>query len=115
MSVIGQSNVFESPNFSPPDAESFLKELLEEMIQKNPMPQTLQDIINDTGEPADCYPFTKQAYDDFVSFHSLGGTTTSSNKPRELLNNLERAAQRAITLNKKLIDRRVLEEVLEGI
>ncbi len=108
---IGGSNIRSSPPFSPPDAESFLKQLLATMVQRDPMPQSLQDLLDETGEPAECYPFTEDAFNEFIQHHSIG---TKENKPQELLNHLERAAQRAISLDRKLIDTDVLQQIIEG-
>lgn len=108
---IGASNIFSSPPFDPPDAESFLKQLLAAMIQRDPVPESLRQILDEAGEPLDFYPFTEDAFREFIQHHSVG---TEENKPQELLNHLERAAQRAITLDKKLIDVQVLQQVVEG-
>ena len=108
---IGASNIFSSPPFDPPDAQSFLTQLLATMIQRDPLPESLRIILEEAGEPLECYPFTKDAFQDFIQHHSIG---TEENKPQELLNHLERAAQRAITLGKKLIDIQVLQKVVEG-
>jgi len=108
---IGASNIFSSPPFDPPDAESFLTQLLDAMVQRDPMPQSLQDLLDETGESAECYPFTEDAFKEFIQHHSIG---TEENKPQELLNHLERAAQRAISLDRKLIDTDVLQQVIEG-
>jgi Cdc6-like AAA superfamily ATPase len=108
---IGASNIFSSPPFAQEDAESFLTQLLATMIQRDPLPESLQQILDEAGEPLDSYPFTEDAFRDFIQHHSIG---TQENKPQELLNHLERAAQRAITLNKKLIDIPVLQQVVEG-
>jgi Cdc6-like AAA superfamily ATPase len=108
---IGASNIFSSPPFDPPDAESFLTQLLATMIQRDPLPESLRQVLAESGEPLDSYPFTADAFHGFIQHHSIG---TEENKPQELLNHLERAAQRAITLNKKLIDSEVLQQVVEG-
>ena len=71
------------------------------MIQRDPVPESLRQILDESGEPLDFYPFTEDAFREFIQHHSVG---TEENKPQELLNHLERAAQRAITLGKKLID-----------
>ena len=113
LSVIGANNIFGSPTFAPTDAESFLRQLLEKMIKKDPVPPSLQSILNETGESLEYYPFTEEAFQEFIQHHSLGGANES--KPRELLNNLERAAQRAISLDKKLIDIEVLQKVIQGM
>lgn len=108
---IGASNIFSSPPFDPPDAESFLKQLLATMIQHDPLPDSLRQILDEAGEPLEFYPFTEDAFREFIQHHSVG---TEENKPQELLNHLERAAQRAITLGEKLIDVQVLQQVVEG-
>ena len=111
-SRIGSNNILASPPFSQPDAESFLSQLLGAMIKRDPMPDELKALLAETGEPESCYPFREDAYQDFIEHHSVG---TEESKPQELLNNLERAAQRAITLEKKMIDIEVLQNVIEGM
>jgi Cdc6-like AAA superfamily ATPase len=108
---IGASNIFSSPPFDPPDAESFLTQLLATMVQRDPAPESLTQLLEEAGEPLEFYPFTEDAFKEFIQHHSIG---TEENKPQELLNHLERAAQRAITLGKKLIDVQVLQQVVEG-
>jgi Cdc6-like AAA superfamily ATPase len=108
---IGASNIFSSPPFDPPDAKSFLTQLLATMIQRDPPPESLRQILEEADEPLEFYPFTADAFQEFIQHHSIG---TEENKPQELLNHLERAAQRAITLGKKLIDVQVLQQVVEG-
>lgn len=109
---IGSNNFLQSPSFSQPDAESFLRQLLSTMIKKDPIPDTLQQVLNDSGESIDYYPFTADAFNEFIQHHSVG---TTESKPQELLNNLERAAQRAISLDKTLIDVGVLQQVIQGL
>jgi Cdc6-like AAA superfamily ATPase len=111
-SRIGSANVFSSPTFSPPDAESFLRQLLDGLVQRNPVPPSMQKTLDETQQPAACYPFTESAFEEFIQHHSIG---SQESKPQELLNNLERAAQRAIFLNKQLIDHEVLQQVMSGI
>ncbi len=108
---IGSGNIFSSLPFSSIDAESFLTQLLATMIQRDPLPESLRVILEEAGEPLECYPFTKDAFDAFIQHHSIG---TEENKPQELLNHLERAAQRSISDGKKLIDIPVLQKVVEG-
>ena len=74
-------------------------------------PSRSEETLDESGEPLETYPFTEEAYRDFIQHHSIG---TQENKPQELLNHLERAAQRAITLDKELIDIPVLQQVVEG-
>jgi len=109
---IGANNILSSPPFATADARSFITQLLDGMVQRNPVPQTLQDLFDEQGAPLQCYPFTDEAFESFIQHHSIG--TVESN-PQELLNNLERAAQRAITLNRRLIDLDVLTQVINGI
>jgi hypothetical protein len=108
-SRIGAANVFSSPTFALPDAESFLHQLLDGLVQRNPVPPTLQQVLDETQEAMESYPFTKAAFDEFIQHHSIG---TQESKPQELLNNLERVAQRAISNQKQLIDHQVLQEVM---
>jgi Cdc6-like AAA superfamily ATPase len=112
ISRISANNIFPSPPFAQPDAESFLEQLLKTMIMREPMPQPLEELLNEAGEDIEHYPFTKEAYEEFIQHHSVGA---DESKPQELLNNLERAAQRTITLGKKLIDIEALQEVIHGI
>jgi Cdc6-like AAA superfamily ATPase len=109
-SVIGTNNIHECSNFAKQQAESFLKELLECLIDRTT--QTVVDAVADAGEKVETYPFTAEAFDDFVTHHTIG---TSTSIPREIINSLERSARRAMTLNKKLIDSEVLRQVIEGI
>src|SRR5207248_707037 len=48
---IGASNIFSSPPFDPPDAESFLTQLLATMIQREPLPESLQQLLAESEEP----------------------------------------------------------------
>lgn len=109
---IGSNNILQSPSFSQPDAESFLKQLLGTMINKDPIPPTMKTVLDQTGESVDYYPFTKEAFEEFIQHHSVG---TMESKPQELLNNLERAAQRSISLDKQLIDMVVLQQIIQGL
>lgn len=109
-SVIGSNNIHECSNFAKQQAESFLKELLECVIDRNS--PAIADTLTSTGEQLDTYPFTTEAFDEFVTHHTIG---TATSIPREIINSLERSARRAMTLNKKLIDRDVLRQVIEGI
>lgn len=112
LSRIGPNNIFPSPPFAQTDAESFIEQLLETMISRDPVPQPLEDLLGETGEELRYFPFTREAYEEFIQYHSVG---TQESKPQELLNNLERSAQRAITFDKRLIDLDVLRQVVPGI
>ncbi len=109
-SVIGSNNIHECSNFAKQQAESFLKELLECVIDRQAPATT--EILQNTGEQVETYPFTADAFDEFVTHHTIGSATSI---PREIINSLERSARRAMTLNKKLIDKDVLRQVIEGI
>ena len=112
MSSIGPNHVHESAPFSVQSAQSFLQELLEAMIQHDPCPEALQQLLQQAGESLETYPFTRDAFEEFINQHSIG---TTLNKPREMINNLESLARRAMTRDKRLIDRAVLQEISEGM
>jgi len=111
MSVIGTNNIHACPPYAQPQAESFLRQLLENVILRNPVPQDLEKLLTTTGESIDTFPFTKEAFDRFIDYHSIGENV---NIPREIINGLESAARRAISEDKRLIDLAVLQQVIQG-
>jgi Cdc6-like AAA superfamily ATPase len=111
MSVDGTNNIHTCPPYAEPQAKSFLQQLLAAVIRRDPCPPTLQQVLDESGESLDSYPFTQEAFDKFVEYHSVGANV---NIPREIINTLEAGARRAITQDKKLIDVAVLQEVVEG-
>jgi hypothetical protein len=74
------------------------------------VPKALQDIVTGAGEALDTYPFTKDALDEFVESCSQAEL---SNKPREVLMRLQRAATKAIRKNEHLIDSSTVEEIIK--
>lgn len=111
MSVIGSNNIYPCPPYAQPQAESFLRQLLENVITRDPVPAELQQILVGAGEQIDTFPFTRDAFDRFVEYHSIGENV---NIPREIINGLESAARRAISENKRFIDGGVLQQVVQG-
>jgi hypothetical protein len=111
-SVIGANNIYAAPTFAKTHAESFLRELLSTVIRRDPMPQGLKDLLAGAGESIDTYPFTTEAFEEFVGHYAM---STATSIPREIINGLERCARRAMTLDKKLIDMAVLNKVIEGV
>jgi hypothetical protein len=111
MSSIGSTNVWESAGFGVASADSFLRDLLTQVIQRDPCPLGLATLLGETGESLETYPLTAEAFDEFVNYHSR----PPANRPREMLNNLEAVARRAIFRNKPLVDMTVLREILEGV
>lgn len=111
MSVIGTNNIYPSHPYALEQAESFLHQLLENVITRDPVPVDLQKILTEANEDIDTFPFTREAFDRFVTFHSVGENV---NIPREIINSLESAARRAISHEKRLIDAAVLREVIQG-
>lgn len=69
-----------------------------------------QDIVKKAGETLNTYPFTKDALDEFVESCSQAEL---SNKPREVLMRLQRAATKAIRKNEHLIDSSTVEEIIK--
>jgi len=111
MSSIGSNNVWESAGFGGDSAGSFLRDLLTHVIQREPCPPCLTTLLGESNESLETYPLTADAFDEFVAYHSR----PPANRPREMLNNLEAAARRAISRNKRFIDMPVLQEILEGV
>ncbi len=111
MSVIGANNIYPCPPYAQQQAESFLRQLLENVVRRDPAPPELAQILGEAGEQIDTYPFTKDAFDRFIEYHSIGQNV---NIPREIINGLESAARRAISENKRFIDGIVLQQVIQG-
>jgi Cdc6-like AAA superfamily ATPase len=111
MSVIGTNNIYPSPPYAQQQAESFLRQLLENVIMRDPVPAELQKVLTAAQEQIDTFPFTRDAFERFVTFHSIGENV---NIPREIINGLESAARRAISENKRIIDSAVLQQVIQG-
>jgi Cdc6-like AAA superfamily ATPase len=111
MSVIGTNNIYPSPPYAQQQAESFLRQLLENVIMRDPVPVELQKILTDANEQIDTFPFTADAFERFVDYHSIGENV---NIPREIINGLESAARRAISEQKRIVDGAVLQQVIQG-
>jgi Cdc6-like AAA superfamily ATPase len=111
MSVIGANHIFPCRPYAQEQAESFLRQLLENLIIRDPIPTELQTILTGAQETIDTFPFTKEAFERFVEYHSVGENV---NIPREIINGLESAARRAISEKKRLIDVPVLQQVIQG-
>jgi hypothetical protein len=74
------------------------------------VPSSLQEIVTKAGEDLATYPFTKGALQEFVESCSQAEL---SNKPREVLMRLQRAAAKAIRKNEHLIDSSTVEEIIK--
>ncbi len=111
MSVIGTNNIYPCAPYAQQQAESFLRQLLESVIMRDPLPDELKEILANSGEQVETFPFTREAFDRFIEYHSIGENV---NIPREIINGLESAARRAISENKRLIDGAVLQQVIQG-
>ena len=109
MTVIGTNNIHDCRPYSQPQAESFLKQLLSHLVQRDS--EALKKVLDEAHGSIDTYPFTEDAFQKFVDYHSSGENV---NIPREIINDLERSAQRALSQDKKLIDTPVLQEIIQG-
>jgi Cdc6-like AAA superfamily ATPase len=133
MTRIGISNYVEFYNQGREDLRDFLGELFQTIIKKGTPPEDLKPVlekkmetpsdetipgeliqlVNDAGEELDTYPFTREAFEQFVESCA---TSDLSNKPREVLILVQKAASRAMRKGKRLIDDAILDEVSkEGI
>jgi predicted RNA-binding protein Jag len=124
---IGVSNYVEFYDQSRDDVRDFLTELLQTIIRKGPVsndhkeilekkfgkeidnaiPEELQTIVGDDGELLKTYPFTIDAFEKLIDHCA---TAEYSNRPREVLIMVQKAAGRAMRSGSRLIDSSVLDE-----
>ena len=134
MTRIGTSNYVELYNQGRDDLRDFLSELFQTVIRKGPIPEVmkpilsevfgekalddtvpddLKTILDENGESLDSYPLTNEAFEQFIENCAMSDL---SNKPREVLKLLQKAASRAMRKDSRLIDSSILEEILrDGI
>jgi len=72
------------------------------------IPDELLSILDAEGEQLETFPFTGEAFGQFVDNCA---TSDLSNKPREVLILVQKAASRAMRKNQRLIDGDILEEI----
>jgi Cdc6-like AAA superfamily ATPase len=123
---IGAVNYVEFLNPGPQDLREFIVEQLQTTIRKGEVPESQSEVIQVeardpsipaellemTGGDADaleCYPFLPDAFEEFVS--ELAGSDYS-NKPSEAQLRLQKAAQRAMRLDKKRIDLAIVNDMV---
>lgn len=130
-SRIGMVNYIEFFNPSKDEIRAFLQELFAAFVRKGPVPELhraaaqeagvnvdddttvpakLTALLNESGEELETYPFTASAFDRFIESCS----DELSDKPRELLIRVQRAATKAIRDNKRLIDVAVVDEIISA-
>ncbi len=127
MTRIGVSNYVEFYNPGREDLADFLKELFQTLIKKGAVPEPLkpvlqekigddidgrvppqlQSVLSDAGESLETYPFTQEAFQQFIETCATEGL---ANKPREVLIRIQKAASRAVRLEKPFITNAILEE-----
>lgn len=128
MTRIGVSNYVEFYNQGREDLRNFLQELFQTIIRKGDIPAPLRpvlevqlgircdstvpdellSIVQSGGSSLDSYPFADEALNQFIEDCTV---SELSNKPREVLIRVQKAAGRAMRMNKRLIDRSILEEI----
>jgi hypothetical protein len=74
------------------------------------IPQQMQDAVSGAGEELSTYPFSRTALDEFVESCAQAEL---SNKPREVLIRLQRAATKAIRKGEHLIAQSTVEEIIK--
>jgi hypothetical protein len=74
------------------------------------IPQALQDAVSQASEDLTTYPFTRPALEEFIDSCAQAEL---SNKPREVLHRLQRAATKAIRKGDRLIDQNTVEEIVK--
>lgn len=125
MRRIGVANYIEFQNPGRDDLREFLLEMLGTFIRKgeapNPhrsilseeardstVPQELLDLTDNDPQRLETYPFEPEAFDEFVE--QLTASDKSS-KPSEALIRLQKAAQRAMRTDARLIDSKMVAAV----
>ena len=129
MTRIGVSNYVEFYNQGREDLRDFLGELFQTIIKKGcppeplrpvlekmsgdepdeTVPEELKQILNEEGGSLETYPFTGEAFDQFIEHCT--SISDFSNKPREVLILVQKAASRAMRKEKRLIDVTTFEEI----
>lgn len=133
MTRIGVRNYVEFYNQGREDLRNFLGELFQTIIQKGDppddlrpvlekkmdalldgdVPEELTQLLADTEEELETYPFTRDAFERFIEECA---TSDLSNKPREVLILVQKAAGKAMRMGRRLIDEPILEDITrEGI
>jgi hypothetical protein len=122
---IGLSNYFELYNPAREDLRAFLLELSRTFIRKgappqsqalalgeagadNVVPDELLDITGRDDARLDCFPLDPEALESLVNQLA---SSEFSNKPSEALDRLQKAAQRAISQDKRTIDVSIVEGI----
>jgi Cdc6-like AAA superfamily ATPase len=133
MTRIGVRNYVEFYNQGREDLRNFLGELFQTIIKKGDLPDELKPVLEkrmetpsdttvpkeltgilaDAGEELETYPFTRDAFERFIEDCA---TSDLSNKPREVLILVQKAAGKAMRIGRRLIDESILEDITrEGI
>lgn len=122
---IGSSNYVEFTNPSRDQLEEFMFELLDTMILKGEVPgphrhcvvpealtvdvpKDLMDLVKHDPDRLKKYPFEPDAFDAFVEQVTVGDLAS---KPSEVLQRLQKAAQKAMRAHKRLIDIGMVEAI----
>lgn len=128
MTRIGVSNYVEFFNQGREELREFLTELFQTVIRKGSVPaavkpvlidkfggeideavpEELINIVAESGESLETYPFTQEALDQLIE---KCASSDFSNRPRELLKLVQKATNRALRKGKRLVDASILEEV----
>lgn len=118
---IGPSNYRDLLNPGPDDIRQWITELFATLVRKGPVPQDLRgvlgsnenapvpaliEVVGDDAEALEAYPLAPGALESFVSQIAVDDL---SNKPRQILKRIQRAAGRAIKLGSPLITEEILE------
>ncbi|HEX8441422.1 hypothetical protein [Archangium sp.] len=122
---IGVTNYVELMNPGRDDLEGFVVELLQTVILKGEVPKAHQDVVNkqaldskvpdelralteDDPERLRAYPFEVDALSDFIEQVTSGDLAS---KPSEVLIRLQKAAQRAMRLDARTIDAKLVSDI----
>lgn len=122
---IGVSNYFEFLNPGKEDLREFLLEQFQTSIRKGEVPEVHREVMApealDVAVPPELleitdgdpqrlatFPFAPDAFEQFVTQIASGDM---ANKPSEAQKRVQKAAQRAIRLNRRVIDQSIVEQL----
>jgi hypothetical protein len=126
---IGVANYVEFQNPSRDEMNEFLIELFSTCIRKGEVPEEHRDVVSAEGrdqevpkalleltsddpEKLRTYPFTPDAFQEFVEQVSTGDSTQ---KPSEVLVRVQKIAQRAMRADKLVIDVKMVEQLASEV
>jgi Cdc6-like AAA superfamily ATPase len=104
LSRIGSENIIEIPEISSNDVDTFIKKILEHIVDREKIRTKIDEIKNTTDETLEIefFPFTREAIE------ALKGTLRGTMTPREITQRMSNAAGKAFLMKKLVITRDII-------